>query len=91
MYRSIVSLATKSLSQLKVAQPMVAQARNVIINYRSDAELGNSADAATMITQLDGDLLARLKSTDNLKRKVPSTPSKRFWLRLDRSELWNGR
>lgn len=90
MLRNLVSLASQSLKK-QASIPTFAQSRQIIVNYRPDAELGNSADAATMITQLDTDLLSRLKSTDTLKRKVPSTPSKRFWLRLDRSELWKGR
>lgn len=91
MFRSLLSLASNSVMRQTATMPVTSHARNIIINYRSDAELGVSADAATMITQLDSDLLSRLKSTDTLKRKVPSTPSKRFWLRLDRSELWKGR
>ncbi len=91
MYRSFISLASNTISRATAFNPVLSQARNIIVNYRPDAQLGETADAATMITQLDNDLLARLKSTDTLKRKVPSTPSKRFWLRLDRSELWKGR
>lgn len=44
-----------------------------------------------MITQLDEELLQKLRSKEKLLKKVPSTPSKRFWLRIDRSSLWKGR
>lgn len=60
-------------------------------NLHTKAKQPYIQNTTNMITQLDEELLQKLRSKEKLLKKVPSTPSKRFWLRIDRSSLWKGR
>jgi hypothetical protein len=82
-------LAVKSMAKPGFAvQTTLARCAGSVVDMSAPKSTG--FDEAALLTKYDVDLALRLKFSDKVVRAKPTTPGRRHFIRIDRSELHHG-